>query len=549
MNNILGNPETINNANLIHIYDHKFGEYFAAKTITDEIHSFYPELAKRFIHEANIWTNLDAHQNVTQLRFIKMIDGQPFLFLEYISGGDLSGWIKNRRLANDLPQVLAFAIQFCDGMNHILSKGINAHRDIKPKNCLITKDKILKVTDFGIAKVYNELPSAPVEISKQVQQELWHRTIPDRRSGERRNKGANLGQAHVALIDRSRLSCSRTGFGTPEYMAPEQFDDAKNVDVQADIYSFGVMLYEMITGRLPFYEDTWDQYHQAQQDRTVPDFDSGNQILNKIITICLAKKPSERFRDFLELRQGLARIYFELTQTDITPLMGIDLQAWEWISKSDSLAALGRYREALQCCGQALKLEPDNIAAFSNQAYVYGLMAQPAEALRCSEQALQIDPQFAPAWTNKGFALAAVEQYEQAIECFNQSIKIDAKQTDAWFDKGDCLIHLHRLEEALYCYYQALMIDPNDVDILFNQGMVLAELGRHREAVACFDRISQVKPRFANAWSYYGASLLELGQKKSALKCFQTALQLDQMNEIARKGIALCLGKGDIARN
>jgi serine/threonine protein kinase len=135
------------------VYDHELREPFAAKTFQDDVFGRSTDLADRFTHEAHMWINLDTHQNVTEAKFVRTIGGKPHLFLEYVSGGDLSTWIGSPRLLEDLPQVLRFAIQFCDGMRHSLAKGITAHRDIKPQNCLITEDRTLKVTDFGLAKV------------------------------------------------------------------------------------------------------------------------------------------------------------------------------------------------------------------------------------------------------------------------------------------------------------------------------------------------------------------------------------------------------------
>jgi len=133
------------------VYDHEWKEAFAAKTFQDEVFERNPETADRFIKEARAWVNLDLHENITQARFVEDIDGKPCLFLEYVSGGDLSPWI-GPRLTGKQPEVIGLAIQFCDGMTHALSKGIKAHRDIKPGNCLVTEGGTIKITDFWTGK-------------------------------------------------------------------------------------------------------------------------------------------------------------------------------------------------------------------------------------------------------------------------------------------------------------------------------------------------------------------------------------------------------------
>ena len=107
------------------VYDHEWSEPFALKTFHDSLLACSPHVAERFAEEAHIWINLDMHENVTQAKFVQQIDGKPSqLFLEYVSGGDLVAWMIKHRLKKDVPLILRFAIQFCDGMVHAISKGM-----------------------------------------------------------------------------------------------------------------------------------------------------------------------------------------------------------------------------------------------------------------------------------------------------------------------------------------------------------------------------------------------------------------------------------------
>jgi serine/threonine protein kinase len=230
------------------VYDHKFHEPFAAKTFRDEVVRDKPHIADLFLQEALAWVNLDFHQNVTQARFVKYLQGKPFVFLEYVSGGDLESWIYDKHLPDDIPQTLRFAIQFCDGMIHAISKAITAHRDVKPANCLITHDSTLKVTDFGMAKSI----------------------AADKRHGGRG--------------------------GTDPYMSPEQWDDFMGVDVRADIYSFGVMLFEMVTGQWPFNGRTRQEFEHLHRTQNPPSLKSKIRDLTpeisrleSVIQTCLQK--------------------------------------------------------------------------------------------------------------------------------------------------------------------------------------------------------------------------------------------------------------------
>ena len=102
------------------VYDHEWRRALAAKTFQERVFAQNPAIAGLFTREALAWVKLDVHQNITQAEFVQQIEGKPFLFLEYVNGGDLDGWIGMPRLTEGLPQVLRFAIQFCDGMIHVL---------------------------------------------------------------------------------------------------------------------------------------------------------------------------------------------------------------------------------------------------------------------------------------------------------------------------------------------------------------------------------------------------------------------------------------------
>jgi serine/threonine protein kinase len=330
------------------VYDHEWHEPFALKTFQDDIFAQDPKIATSFEWEALAWVNLDVHQNITQARFVQTIEGKPFLFLEFVSGGDLSDWIGTPRLMQDLPQVLSFAIQLCDGMIHAMSKGIKAHRDIKPKNCLITQDNTLKVTDFGLAKIFDET-----------------------RMGESGRESQDRRQEAIELS--TGMTCTGEGAGTREYIAPEQFDDVKHVDVRADIYSFGIMLFEMVTGRLPFEGGTWEEFERLHKNQAPPSLPATLPAdLASVIHTCLSKDPSHRFEDFSSVRERLARSYEALTRKPAPqPVAGTQLDAEQLSNKGASLCELGRVEDAMACY----------------------------------DRAIEIDPRYAPAWYNKGDAL------------------------------------------------------------------------------------------------------------------------------------------------
>lgn len=513
------------------VYDHEHRDAYAAKTFQDEVFAKNLQTADLFTREALAWVNLDVHQNVTRARFVEKIEGKPFLFLEYVSGGDLRGWVGTPRLTEDLPQVLRFAIQFCDGMMHALSKGIKAHRDIKPSNCLITQDRTLKVTDFGLARA----------------------------AAMQEGEGGRG--------------------GTPEYMPAEQWDNFEQADERADVYSFGVMLYEMLAGKPPFGKRPWvsvDELERRHKEDSALPFTIQNSELRTVVETCLAKDPTSRFADFRAVRERLAKIYERLTgEPTPQPVTGSDLDAMQWDNKGVSLDNLGhhaeavacydraltlnsrleqawsnkgaalvrleRHEEAIACFDRALALNPRDEHAWSNRGVALGKLGRHVEKLVCSNRALDINPHFVEAWLNKGAVLGKLGRRTEELVCYNRALEIDPRSIEAWFNKGVALGKLGRHQEALACSDRALEISPGYVEAWFNKGAALHALGRHQEALTCFDRVLTLRPRFAEAWSNKGVALTSLGQHQEALTCFDHALVVNPRDAEAwyNKGLAL----------
>jgi tetratricopeptide (TPR) repeat protein len=477
------------------VYDRAIQESFAAKTFRDEIFARSPLIAARFEREALAWVSLDVHPNVTEARMVDKIRGKPFLFLEYVSGGDLAGWIGSPRLTEDVPQVLRFAIQFCDGMIHVLSKGIRAHRDIKPRNCLITSDGVLKVTDFGLAKLIDDDFCA-----------------------------GTINTTH------HNFNLSATTMGTCTHMAPEQFKNAKEVDLRADIYSFGVMLFQMVSGNLPFNSDNWNDLEQMHQTRVPPLLTCTDANLAKLIQTCLAKDPNSRFSDFTQLRNRLSSIYQEVVGTPpAEPVKGPALTALQWNNKGSSLDKLGKHRESIACYDSAIRLNPRFASAWFNKGVSLLESGQPAEALTCYEKALELDPKSDRAWSNKGIVLKTMGKSTEAINCYNHALAINSRYPNAWINKGVILRAVGKPEEALECYQRALHLNPKDENGWTNKGNILYDLGRLEEALDCYERALALNSNLDRAWMNKGIVLNAIGQNEAALNSFTCAIKVNPL--------------------
>jgi serine/threonine protein kinase/Tfp pilus assembly protein PilF len=243
------------------VFDTKIKEKIALKLIKPEIASDR-ETIERFSNELKLARKI-RHRNVCGMFDISEAEGAHFITMEYVGGEDLKSMIRMTGMLG-IGTVLSVGKQICDGLMEAHNQGV-VHRDLKPTNIMIDKGGNVKIMDFGIARSLRE----------------------------RGITGPGV------LI------------GTPEYMSPEQAE-AKEVDQRSDIYSLGIILYEMSTGRVPFEGDTAlsiAMKHKGeipknpkQLNPNIPDDLSG------VILKCLEKDKSRRYQTAAEVRSELEKI-------------------------------------------------------------------------------------------------------------------------------------------------------------------------------------------------------------------------------------------------
>lgn len=216
----------------------------------------------RFIQSAKICAQV-AHPNIVRIYDCGEEDGCVYLVLEYIGGGSVQQMIE-RHGPLSFERTCDIAIAVCKGLSEAARHGI-VHRDIKPENIMRSRDGEYKLSDLGLAK---------------------------QRSEDQRKFDPSLTMAFVSL-------------GTPQYMPPEQAIDAKSCDVRADIYSLGVSLYEIATGRLPFEsKETIELCRQHAMEEPPPPSSLRpdiNPALERIILKCMRKDRKDRYQSPEEL--------------------------------------------------------------------------------------------------------------------------------------------------------------------------------------------------------------------------------------------------------
>ncbi|MDY6313793.1 MAG: Stk1 family PASTA domain-containing Ser/Thr kinase [Clostridia bacterium] len=251
-------------ADVYKAYCIKLNRFVAVKVLKDQ-YNVDREFVSRFELESQAAASL-SHNNIVSVYDVGYEDGIHYIVMELLDGITLKEYIKIHGM---LPwtQALDFSIQICDAMDHAHRKGI-VHRDIKPQNIMVTDDNVLKVMDFGIARTAN----------KDV------------------------------------TTDGTTAIGSVHYISPEQARGGY-VDASSDIYSMGVVMYEMLTGRVPFDGDSHVSIALMHMRKDpVPPCDLVISIPYELQAVCLramAKNPAERFADAGEMLSELRTIAAE----------------------------------------------------------------------------------------------------------------------------------------------------------------------------------------------------------------------------------------------
>jgi serine/threonine-protein kinase len=242
--------------------DEKLRRPVAIKLLQDT--SGNEERRQRFLREARSAASI-THPNVAVVYAVDEADGRVYIAMELVEGENLRDRLDRGRL--DLATAKDLAMQIARGLAAAHDKGI-VHRDLKPENVMITPAGVVKLLDFGLAKAEVATPAS--------------------------------GQSEAELARTETVVTSESGriMGTPGYMSPEQAA-GKPLDVRSDVFSFGVVLYEMLSGARPFGgESTAAVLAAIMRDEPealstkTPEVDEGTAA---VVTRCLAKKPEQRF--------------------------------------------------------------------------------------------------------------------------------------------------------------------------------------------------------------------------------------------------------------
>lgn len=297
-------------------YDTQGDRTVAIKMLRDEI-AGEREAVERFLNESRAVSML-SHPNIVDIHDVSVDTEHKYLVMEYVEGVSLRAYM-DKRGALPPREIIAYTEQILSALVHAHSRGV-IHRDIKPQNIMLLKDGAVKVMDFGIAK----LPKGAAASADALLQDKDKDKNKDKdkdKDKDKKDGSASAGGSGGSGSSDSSDSSDKT-VGTVYYISPEQAQNCA-ADERSDLYSLGVMMYEMLTGRLPFDDESpISVVLMHMNDRPDPPHKISKDVprgLEQLILYAMEKKPQKRYRSAADMLRELRRIKKDPSRSVYSP--------------------------------------------------------------------------------------------------------------------------------------------------------------------------------------------------------------------------------------
>jgi serine/threonine-protein kinase len=512
---------------------------------------------ERFFREARSASALN-HPNIVTIYDINSETGELFIIMEFVRGRTMAQLLGHRgRFSASL--AVEYAMQICDGLGAAHRAGI-VHRDIKPSNVMVTDEGIIKILDFGLAKL-----AVKESIAKE----------------------------HADSTQTAPLTQAGSIIGTIPYMSPEQVVGGA-VDSRSDVFSVGTVLFEMLTGKRPFRGETNAEIVRALLATDPPLLNSITEEVSKplalIVQRCLQKAPQARFQNAGEVGDELRKLDRSTLPLDISNVKTIETPAdslglslpkvWRkrtvvaavilailsglgyfavnyqndrnspavsppsFINPADAFAqaneCLRRYDRkgnidrAIEIVETALRKDPGNAAlyALSAEAYVRkstqsGDKEWLQKASESGRQAVVLNANLARAHTAFGMALAANGQNDEAAAELLRAIELDPLSSSARVVLAKVRSAQKEDGEAEELLRKSIELSPGEWLPSTELGVLYYRNARYREAVNALTNALQLAPDNVMVMRNLGPVYFAVGDLARAASIFQREMELD----------------------
>lgn len=437
------------------VYDTLLNEDIALKVLLPSLMRSKDAL-DRFQNEAKISLKL-SHANIVRVRDLGATTDVKFITMELLDGINLREWMimkKNRNEEIEIGEAIKLIKQVCDALNY--AHKFTVHRDIKPENIMVLKNLKIKITDFGIARLLT-----PVKFASTVMTA-----------------------------------------GTAYYMAPEQNLASAMIDARADIFSVGVIFYELLTGRIPI--GRFKLPSKIRADLT--------EKTDAIITKALEPEPNDRYKTIYEMQRDILlaeeqmkafiakrkrELARERGETEIPVQLEPDF--FVYFELGVKFQKQGQYELAIEQYKKAIQLEYNYAKTHNNLASVYFLMGKYEKAVNEYLESIEIKPDYVEAYYNLGMVYEAMQRFDKAIEYYKTVHSLKPDHPRVHLNLGEIYKNQKNFDKAIIEYRAALTIMPDSAELYNKLGNSYFLNKQYDEASEAYKKALELNPdyRFA----------------------------------------------------
>lgn len=514
----------------------KFDRPFVLKTFQNDNNNSI----ERFRSEAEVWVATGIHPNIVQALFVDKINEKLYIGAEYIAPDEygrntITDYLKQGGTSNQ--NILKWTAQFCYGMNRAISKGMKVHRDVKPDNLMVDANGNLKITDFGLSKFAIEFKTLNASIDQK-----------DKDNGSFLNKFKGLFGNQKIEVKNIELTNEGSFLGTILYASPEQIMNSASVDFRSDIYSFGIVLYQLISlGSFPYSlvgKTTIETLALMHLQEPIVKI---NHPLAAIAYKCLSRNINQRYQTFQELLKDLKKIADELKIK--LPLNQIknDANLRELYIQSFSYNSLGNLNKAYELITKYISQDKNDSSAWSLKGRIEYQQGKIDEAIKSTLLSYEIEPVNSHTCNNLGIFFKKKNNLPKAERFFYEAIEVDPYNTGAITNSAILYEEKGNYSLAADLIIRAIKLAPDKKTLHFNAGNIAANVSRKKhfdKAINILELLIKVDKGNHNNWFNLGLNYQLTQRPNEAIKCFKFVEQ--QMPDDEQTLISLVKLNGEI---
>ncbi|MBC7473360.1 MAG: protein kinase [Candidatus Sericytochromatia bacterium] len=445
---------------------------------TDSSDVSYIEQVKRFKREIEVHLSIN-HDNIVCAKSYYEKDSQLYLILDYIPAKTLQEII-DENIYLDLFEIIDVIKQISDALQYLHDKGI-IHRDIKPGNILLTRDKQVKIVDFGCSrKIYTE-----------------------------------------------NITISRMLIGTVNYMSPEQLMGYKDIDGRTDIFSLGCTFYQLLTGILPFRgEDVRDTINNIFNIHPTSVRNHNPIIpfkLEIIVHQMLKKDPDHRCTTAKQLIYHLDKL---INEPEIHYNQGKFYEKKNNLRKSYS-----HYKKAIQA-------DDNYIPAWKAMGELYYIAKDWKNALEYYNYLIKLDSSNHELYAKLGDINNGLNNYAESMKMYQKAWMFKSDEISYCLKMANSLFLCNKINESIDCYLSIINRNPECLQANYELGIIYYKTGRKNKAMIALEHVKNIDPLNQDVLICLGSLYQEQGNIEQSVEIYQKLENINSESPIALHNLA-----------